>query len=308
MANKKYLVVGTGGVGGSIAAFMALAGKDATCIARGSHLQKINADGIHLKSFLKGDKHVPVKAFSTENYNGKADVIFVCVKGYSLNSVAEAINRASTPQTVIIPVLNVFGTGEKLAAAIPTAQVLAGCIYIIGTKTADGEITQQGEIFRVVFGNMPGGKTDSATLAAIAQDLRDSGIEAKVSPDIMRDTFCKWAFISAMACTGAYYDVPMHEVQHNETVRATFTSLLKEGEETGRKAGINIPQNFLDTHIKVMDNLDPNSTASMQKDLKRGHKSEINDLLFAMLQKGESLGLPMTAYKTVAQKFAEYKE
>ena len=30
----KYLVVGTGGVGGSIAGFLALAGKDVTCIAR----------------------------------------------------------------------------------------------------------------------------------------------------------------------------------------------------------------------------------------------------------------------------------
>ena len=29
----KYLVVGTGGVGGSIAGFLALAGKDVTCIA-----------------------------------------------------------------------------------------------------------------------------------------------------------------------------------------------------------------------------------------------------------------------------------
>lgn len=31
--NLKYLIAGTGGVGGSIAAFLALAGKDVTCIA-----------------------------------------------------------------------------------------------------------------------------------------------------------------------------------------------------------------------------------------------------------------------------------
>lgn len=29
----KYLIVGTGGVGGSIAGFLALAGKEVTCIA-----------------------------------------------------------------------------------------------------------------------------------------------------------------------------------------------------------------------------------------------------------------------------------
>ena len=40
---EKYLIVGTGGVGGSIAGFLALAGKDVTCIARGKHLEAIQA-------------------------------------------------------------------------------------------------------------------------------------------------------------------------------------------------------------------------------------------------------------------------
>ncbi|MDR1555458.1 MAG: ketopantoate reductase family protein, partial [Tannerellaceae bacterium] len=50
----KYLVVGTGGVGGSIAGFLALAGKDVSCIARGAHLQAICERGLKLNSDLKG--------------------------------------------------------------------------------------------------------------------------------------------------------------------------------------------------------------------------------------------------------------
>ena len=41
----KYLIAGTGGVGGSIAGFLSLAGKDVTCIARGAHLQSIHTNG-----------------------------------------------------------------------------------------------------------------------------------------------------------------------------------------------------------------------------------------------------------------------
>lgn len=51
---EKYLIVGTGGVGGSIAGFLALAGKDVTCIARGKHLEAIREKGLHLRSDLKG--------------------------------------------------------------------------------------------------------------------------------------------------------------------------------------------------------------------------------------------------------------
>ena len=48
----KYLIAGTGGVGGSIAGFLSLAGKDVTCIARGAHLQAIQTNGLKLKSDL----------------------------------------------------------------------------------------------------------------------------------------------------------------------------------------------------------------------------------------------------------------
>lgn len=51
----KYLIAGTGGVGGSIAGFLSLAGKDVTCIARGAHLQAIQTNGLKLKSDLKGE-------------------------------------------------------------------------------------------------------------------------------------------------------------------------------------------------------------------------------------------------------------
>jgi 2-dehydropantoate 2-reductase len=55
--NIKYLIAGTGGVGGSIAAFLSLAGKDVTCIARGEHLAAIREHGLCLHSDLKG-KHI----------------------------------------------------------------------------------------------------------------------------------------------------------------------------------------------------------------------------------------------------------
>lgn len=39
MKHLKYLVIGAGGTGGSIGAYMTEAGKDVTLIARGEHLK-----------------------------------------------------------------------------------------------------------------------------------------------------------------------------------------------------------------------------------------------------------------------------
>ena len=50
----KYLIAGTGGVGGSIAAFLSLAGKDVTCIARGEHMKSKREQGIRQHTDQKG--------------------------------------------------------------------------------------------------------------------------------------------------------------------------------------------------------------------------------------------------------------
>ena len=299
----KYLIAGTGGVGGCIAGFLALAGKDVTCIARGEHLAAIREHGLRLHSDLKGEHTLRIPACTAEEYQGKADVIFVCVKGYSVDSITDLIRRASTPETVVIPILNVYGTGPRIQRLVPGVTVLDGCIYIVGFVSGKGEITQMGKIFRLVYGAHKGTIVSRETLEAVQRDLQESGIKAEISDDINRDTFVKWSFISAMAVTGAYYDVPMGEVQKPGEIRDTFIGLSRESAELGRRLGIDIPSDLVEYNLKVIDKLDPHSTASMQKDLARGHESEVQGLLFDLIKAAEAQGIDIPTYRMVARKF-----
>ena len=298
-----YLIVGTGGVGGCIAGFLALAGKEVSCIARGEHLEAIRSKGLRLHSDLKGEHTLPVKATTAEEFTGKADVIIVCVKGYSIASITDLIRRASHPGTVVIPILNVFGTGPRIQRQVPSVTVLDGCIYIVGFVSGKGEISQMGSIFRLVFGAHEGTAVGCTTMEAIRQDLTESGIRAEISDDIRRDTFVKWSFISAMAVTGAYYDVPMGEVQKPGAVRDTFIGLSRESAELGRRLGIRLERDLVEYNLKVIDSLDPHSTASMQKDMARGHESEVQGLLFDLLDACEAEGIDCPTYRLVAEKF-----
>lgn len=298
-----YLIAGTGGVGGSIAAFLALAGKDVTCIARGEHLTAIRQNGLKLHSDLKGEHTLHIPACTAEEYQGKADVIFVCVKGYSVDSITDLIRRAAKPDTVVIPILNVYGTGPRIQRLVPGVTVLDGCIYIVGFVSGKGEITQMGKIFRLVYGAHKGTDVSRDTLLAVKRDLEESDIKADLSDDINRDTFVKWSFISAMAVTGAYYDVPMGEVQKPGEIRDTFIGLSRESNELGRRLGIDLPTDLVEYNLKVIDKLDPHSTASMQKDLARGHESEVQGLLFDLIDAAEAHGVNIPTYRRVAEKF-----
>ena len=90
----RYLIAGTGGVGGSIAGFLSLAGKDVTCIARGAHLQAIQQDGLKLKSDLKGEHALRINTCTAEEYNGKADVSLPrLVQTYLINRGHHALHQ-----------------------------------------------------------------------------------------------------------------------------------------------------------------------------------------------------------------------
>ncbi len=305
--NLKYLIVGTGGVGGSIAGFLALAGKGVTCIARGEHLKAIQKEGLQLHSDLKGEHTLKIKACTAEEYSDKADIIFVCVKGYSVSSITDLIKRAAHKDTIVIPILNVYGTGPRIQQQVPDVTVLDGCIYIVGFVSGAGEITQMGKIFRIVYGAHKDTIVPSGLLEAVQNDLLESGIKAEISTDINRDTFVKWSFISAMAVTGAYYNVPMGEVQKPGEIRDTFIGLSRESAALGQKLGIEFKEDLIAYNLKVIDKLAPDSTASMQKDMAREHESEVQGLLFDMLEAAQEQGIDAPTYRMVAQKFKKYE-
>jgi 2-dehydropantoate 2-reductase len=300
----KYLIAGTGGVGGSMAGFLALAGKDVTCIARGAHLQAIREQGLKLKSDLKGTHCLKIPSYTPEEFTGKADVIFVCVKGYSLESVAGLIQKASHKDTLIIPILNVYGTGDKIKIMVNGGAIaLDGCIYIVSFVSAPGEITQMGKVFRLVYGAGKGTVFPPGKIQAIRDDLTESGINAVISDDINRDTFIKWSFISAMALTGAYFDVPMREIQKAGEKRDVFIGLSAESAAVGQKLNIRFPDDPVAYNLKVLDSLDPDSTASLQKDIAKGHESEIDDLLFNMIRIAGKNGVEVPTYQKIKKSF-----
>ena len=151
--NMKYLIIGAGGTGGSIGAYMTEAGKDVTLIARGEHLRKMQEQGLKMETAKRGDYTVsPIKAVDMEHYEEQPDIIFVCVKGYSLEETIPFIKKKAKRDTIVIPILNIYGTGGRMQEKLPELLVTDGCIYIAAQIREPGTIWQNGDIFRIVYG------------------------------------------------------------------------------------------------------------------------------------------------------------
>lgn len=183
----KYLVIGGGAIGGSIAAYLTKAEKEVTLIARGRQLEEISEYGLFV-SKGRNEFNAKINTVSAEEYDDNPDVIFLCVKGYSLESTYPIIKSCAVKNTVIIPLLNGYGINEKISKEFPDLTVLAGCIYIAASVTEPGFIHLSSDIFKIVYGFLDGNLKDQRLLE-VASDLAKSGITPIYSDNIKAGYF-----------------------------------------------------------------------------------------------------------------------
>ena len=298
----KYLIIGAGGTGGSIGAFMTEAGKDVTLIDQGMHLEAIQKNGLKMETTCKGNYTVcPMKAWDMDHYNEQPDVIFNCVKGYSLEGTIPFIKRIAHKDTVVIPILNIYGTGGRIQKQLPDLLVTDGCIYVAAEIKEPGTILQKGDIFRVVYGvRKP--EEYRPVLEQVAADLEDSGITGIISDNIRRDALQKFSYVSPMAACGAYYDINAGAAQQEGKVRDTFIALMREIEALAQGMDIHFAVDIVKTNLEILDNLSPAASTSMQRDLKQGNNSEMNGLIFEVIRLGRQYGVPLPTYEMIADK------
>ena len=298
----KYLVIGAGGTGGSIGAYMAEAGKDVTLIARGEHLKRIQEHGLNMETTKKGNYTVnPIKATDMEHYEEQPDVIFVCVKGYSLEDTILFIRRVAKESTIVIPILNIYGTGSRMQEQLPRLLVTDGCIYIAGEIKEPGTILLRGDIFRIVYG-VRDPQEIRPELFTVAQDLKESGIEGVLSDNIRRDALQKFAYVSPMAACGLYYHVSAGEVQKTGEPRDTFVKLMKEIDALAVAMGVPFLVDIVTTNLQILDALNPEASTSMQRDVYAGKASEIDGLIYEVVRMGQRYGVPTPTYEMIADK------
>ena len=303
----KYMIIGTGGTGGAIGAHLAHAGNDVVFIARGRQLEALRTGGLRLHRPDEEFTVYPVRAYSMDDYpdDQTPDVIFVCVKGYSIEGVNPFIQRIAGPDTIVIPILNVFGTGAKMQKSMPGITVLDGCIYIWTELKEPGLIWMSGTIFRVVFGLRRDQKDledkIGKRLIKIKDNLDESGIEGVLSDNIERDALRKFSFVSPQGAAGLYYNTTIGAAQAPGEIRDCFAGLIREISDLADAMGIGFGEDIVPVNLKITDSSDPGVTTSMQKDVAAGRQSEVDGLIYEVVRMGERYGVKTPLYSMIAE-------
>ncbi|MCR5030089.1 MAG: 2-dehydropantoate 2-reductase [Selenomonadaceae bacterium] len=298
----KFAVLGAGGVGGIVGAYLALAGNDLTFIARGAHLAAIKEKGFLLRTSHRGDIPVPTaKACASDEYDDTPDVIFVCFKYYSLPDAIEFVRRHAGKETLVIPLLNVFGTGEVMQKELPDATVLDGCVYIYGMVESPGIVAQPAPILRIFYGYRPKQERRLESLAKELEPvLQAADIDGHFTENIRREALQKFSYVSPLGAAGLYFDAVSGDFLREGEPRKLFIGLIEEIEALGRSMGIQFEKSLVDVNLKLMDSFTKDLKTSMQRDVAHGGPSEFDGLVHRVSRLGKEYHVATPLYDKIS--------
>lgn len=310
----KVCVVGAGAIGGLMGAKMALAGHEVVVIDQGAHLAAIQESGLKL-IWEDGSEHIAkVRAVSSAEEAGPADLVILAVKAHFLDQIARESEALMGPDTVIMTVQNglpwwyfhKFGgehDGKRLDSLDPTgilskhidADRIIGCVVYPAAA-----VTEPGVIHHVEGDRFPIGELDGST-SERAQQLHDllveSGFRSRILDDIRSEIWLKaWGNLSFNPISALTHATLVDICQFAET-RQLAADMMQEAQDIAEALGVTF-RHTIEKRIAGAESVGAHKT-SMLQDVEAGRSLETEALIGSILEMGEMVGKPAPSIKAV---------
>jgi 2-dehydropantoate 2-reductase len=285
----RVAVVGTGGVGAYFGGRLARAGTDVVFLARGAHLRAIQESGLRVDS-VDGDFVVyPAQATDTAIAVGPVDVVLLTVKGWQVAEAIETIRSLIGPETVVVPLLNGIEAPDQLAAALGAEHAAGGLCGLFGTLVGPGHVRNLLPQPFVTFGELDA--THSGRLERLQQAFAQAGVQAAVTNDIRAALWEKLMFVGPFGGVGAVTRAPVGVMRSLPETRALLEGAMREIAHVAHTRGVNVTPDAVTRSLVRIDGSPAQATASMQRDLMSGRRSELESQIGVVVRFASDGGL-----------------
>jgi 2-dehydropantoate 2-reductase len=282
------LIVGAGGVGGYFGARLARAGVPVTLLARGSHRDAIQRDGLQIRSTVEGEYTVKVEAVEQLEGRPPADIVLLCVKSFDTEAALTMVEPALGPATTVLSLQNGVVNLELVQARVGAARTLGGAAYVFAERVAPGVIAHR---FggRIAFGELDGRMTPRAE--RVRDAFTTAGVPVELSPDIRRVVWEKYLLICAQAGVTAVTGCPSGVLRAIPETWRFYRLLLEELAALAAAAGVELGADVVDRVLGAAAALGPQTRSSLADDLAAGRRLELEGLHGYAVRLGQRLGV-----------------
>jgi 2-dehydropantoate 2-reductase len=292
----KIVMFGAGGVGGYFGGRLAAAGADVAFVARGAHLEAIQRDGLRIIS-PKGDLHVTgVRASADPADLGTADVVFLTVKMYDVDTAASLLRPLLGPSTMVVTLQNGVEATDMVAHRVGREFVAGGVAYVAAVISEPGVIRHTA-LDALIVGELDGRL--SPRLLALRDAASDAGFAFTASADIRKDLWSKFARLSVFSGLTAVTRSPVGVLRAQPGLVALLEAAVDEALAVGRAMGVALDQPVREEIFAMFRSVPPQAKSSMLEDLERGKSLELPWLSGAVVRLGREVGVPTPVHALI---------
>lgn len=285
----RVAVLGTGGVGGYFGARLDSVGVEVVFIARGEHLNAIRTSGLRLESPL-GDVLVhPAQASDSLADIAPVDVILLCVKTWQVQEAIEAMRPCMSSNTVVVPLQNGVETPSILADDLGADHVMGGLCGVFSFIAGPGHIRHLGGPAFVKFGELNNERTER--VKRLQEAFEQTDVTVEVPDDIHVALWEKCMIVVPSGGLGAVTGAPYGPVLTIPETRQLLKQGMEEVYQVARARGVLLSEDKVAQTLAFIDGALPSATASLQRDIAAGKRSELDSWVGAVVRLGAEVGV-----------------
>ena len=299
----RALVIGAGSVGGYFGGRLAAAGRDVTFLVRPRRATQL-AGGLTIIS--KGQETIiPAKVITRGEAAGEFDVVILAVKAYQLDAAIEDFGAYVSERSMILPVLNGMKHVDILRSRFGAPHVIGGVAKIASSLDEQGRILDQANFHDLVYGEWSGER--SGRILAADQFMIGAGFEARLSTDIERDMWEKWAMLAGLGAITCLMDGDIGQVAKAPGGIDLVKSLFGEVVAAIGAAWRPLSDPFKAQVLSLLTDRGSSLTSSMYRDLKAGYRVEADQIIGDLVMRGAEKGIATPLLSAVLTRLRVYE-
>ncbi len=293
----RIAIMGSGGVGGYVGAWLQQAGVQTVFIARGAHLAALRTQGLRIEHPMRPLYLPRVVATDDPASVGPVDLVIFSVKLFDTEEAVRSMVPLLGKQTRVLTLQNGIDSVEMIRGQLSSeALVLGGVIYVSAVIERPGVIRSPGGL-NLLVADAAGGDGVMGSLAEAAESL--SGLELKLTDSATNILWEKFIALASLSGATSLLRARMGAILANPETHAFQRQLVDEAIAVASARGIALRPGLATEVMTKLAAMPPSFRSSMAEDLERGNRLELQWLSGRVHGLGHELGVPTPGHTAV---------
>jgi 2-dehydropantoate 2-reductase len=281
--------IGAGRRGGVVGGLLTRV-HDVTLVGRDPHMRAIREHGLQVTGVEAFDCHPEV---TTDGEGLAADLGVVTVKSYDTASAADAL--ATGRFDAVLSLQNGLGNETVLADRLD-------CPVLAGSTSHGAMLREPGHVEWTGRGEVALGAwqpTETPEVGRVAAAFDDAGLDPRVVEDARAELWLKLAVNTAINPVTALARLPNGAVRSGPPATLARTA-ARETARVARAEGIDLPDDDTVDRVMAVAEATAENRSSMHEDVVAGHRTEIDQLNGAVVDRAADHGLEVPVNRVLA--------